>query len=710
MLPEIFTLKDDFPPVAYDEWRTLAEADLAGAPFEQKLVTRAYEGFDIQPLFTRRDHSGEGDPEGFPGWPPFVRGSQTLGVVASGWDLRQEHAHPDLATTSRAIFDDLQGGVTSLLVRLDFAARCGFDPDEPAAGELAGRDGVMAYHVDDLGAVLHGADLRQVGVALEAGAAFLPAAATLAAFWSRENVSLRHVRGAFNADPLAVLARDGELPMSPASALSQLADLALWTSIHCPQVTAVRAGTAPYHHAGATAVQDIAFGVASGIEYLRAMTGAGLDVDSAARQILFSISLGTHHFLGIAKLRAARRLWSRVVEASGGSPTAGAMQVHARTSKRVLTQRDAYVNILRNTAAVFAAGIGGAEVVTSVPFDAACGLPDDFSRRLARNTVLVLQDEAHLHRVIDPAGGSWYLDWLTDKIAEVAWGNVQEIERLGGMLAAMQSGWVAREIGSAFAPRAKDIARRKEGITGVSDFPDLREERIIHPPLDLAALRDAACLRVAGLRRESSALLKLKGLAADASDRTASAILAASAGASIGQLSAALGFHEEQRSAIAPLAPHAFAQPFEELRDASDEWQAKHGRRPGVFLANLGSAAHYTARAAYAKGFFEAGGFEVIGAGGAGGSGDVDAVARALAESGAKIAVICSSDKLYPEVVPQVAPRLKAAGARTVVLAGNPGANKESWQQAGVDRFIFVKCDVLATLREILCEQGVLSS
>jgi methylmalonyl-CoA mutase len=697
MLDPEFTLRDDFPPAGYDEWRALAVADLEGASFEQKLVTHTYEGIDVQPVYTRRDRPADPDPDGFPGLPPFVRGSEALGAVRTGWDLRPEHAHPDLALTNRAILDDLQGGATSLLLRLDAAARNGLDPDDPAATELAGRDGIMAYHADDLGAALANVHLDMIGVTLEAGAAFLPAAALLVALWRRQGVAPAAARGAFNADPLAVLVRDGQLPVPPAAALALMADLAAWTAKTYPHATAVRVGTAPYHHAGATAAQDTAFGIATAVEYLRAMTAAGLDVDGAARQILFSISLGTHHFLAVAKLRAARRLWSRVVEACGGSPGAGAMRVHARVSKRVLTLRDPYVNLLRNTVACFAAGVGGAEAITSVPFDAAAGLPDAQGRRIARNTVLVLQEEAHLHRVIDPPGGSWYLDWLTDQVADRAWGIFQEVERRGGMLRAIEAGWVAQQIESAFAPRAKNLARRKEGITGVSEFPNVGEAPVVRPAPDRITLRAAAVGRLTGARRSS---VSIDG------PNVAALVDAAEKGASIGQLARALGFHAEP-TLIPPLTPHPFAEPFEELRAASDSFLAARGRRPRVFLANMGSAAHHTARATYAKNFFEAGGFEIIGNNG---FRDADAAAKAFAESGATVAVICSSDKLYPEVVPLLAPKLKAAGARTVVLAGNPGANEAAWRGADVGRFIFIKCDVLATLREMLREEGVLAS
>jgi len=704
-LPKAFTIQDDFPPVGYEQWRAVVEESLQGAPFEKKLVTHTYEGIDIQPIYGR-ESGGAPDALGFPGVAPFVRGSHPLGAVRTGWDLRQEHAHPDLQVTNQAILADLAGGVTSVLLRLDAAARHSLDPDQGEAAELAGHDGVMAYCVEDLDAALADVQLDLVAVALDAGAAAIPAAAALAALWRRRGVSPQHARGAFNADPLAFLARNGELPQAPAAALSSLAEWAIWTADNYPHVTAVGVDTSPYHDAGATAAQDIAFGLATALEYLRAMTSAGMEIDTAARQILFRIGLGTHHFLAIAKLRAARRAWSRVMEASGAAPESGAMLIHARTSNRVLTQRDPYVNLLRNAVAMFAAGVGGANSLTSVPFDAMTGLPNDFGRRIARNTVLVLQEEAHLHRVIDPAGGSWFLDRLTAQLAEKAWEIFQQIERQGGMLAALRSEWIGQQIDAAYAPRAKDIARRKEGITGVSEFPDVGERPVAHVAPDLAALRAAASARVIAARTDGTEA-ELAGVrhAPESRDWCHDLVEAAAKGATLGRLARALGWHAAPAKRISPLVPRSFAEPFEELRDASDAWQAAHGQRPRVFLANLGPVAHHTARATYAKNFFEAGGFEVIGNDG---FPDAARAAAAFANSGAKLAVICSSDKLYPEFVPHIAPLLKKAGARTVVLAGHPGDNEQAWRAAGVDRFIFIKCDVLQTLRELLGEEGVL--
>ncbi|MGI9427109.1 MAG: methylmalonyl-CoA mutase family protein [Bythopirellula sp.] len=697
-----FTISDTFPPASYDEWRVLAEAALKGAPFEKKLVKHTYEGLQQQPVYTQDDLAGQTDGSGWPGSPPYVRGATPLGAVLAGWDFRQEYSLPDPIAANAAILADVRGGVTSIHLKLDSAARAGFDPDVDQAQDLAGRAGSMFYHLNDLEAATQEVSLAEVGVSLEAGAAFLPAAALMAALWQQRQLATDQVRGAFNADPFAELARQGILPYSLDSAMAQLSDLAGWTSANYPHATAVGVDTSPYHHAGATAAQDLAFAMATAVQYLRAMADAGMDINDAAQQILFRISLGTHQFLAIAKLRAGRRLWSRLVEACGGTPEAAAMKIHARISDRVLTRHDPYVNLLRNTVSVFAAGIGGADAITSVPFDYLSGATDGFSRRVARNTGLVLQEEAHLNRVVDPAGGSWYLESLTNQIAQQAWGIFQDVERQGGMLAALAGGWVAEQIEAARVPRDKDIATRKAGITGVSEFPDLSQEELCHATPNREELRKSASQRISKLRQDVGALSSLSS----ADHQTATLVAAAAEGASLGQLAVALGFQSDTTT-MSPLSAPRFAEPYEQLRDAVDAWRSSHKRRPCVFLANLGPIAHHTARATYSKSFFEAGGFEVVTNSG---FQNAAAAVEAFQQSGATIAVLCSSDKLYPDFVPEVAAELKAAGARSVVLAGKPGENESSWRAAGVDRFIYRSCNVLDTLRELLEEEGVLVS
>jgi methylmalonyl-CoA mutase len=555
-------LKTDFPAVEYQQWRSLVEAQLQGTTFEEALVTPTYEGIDLEPLYARGDEPAERGWPGLPGHPPFVRGPQAAGATPTGWDLRQQHAHPDLHISNQLIHEDVQGGVTSVLLRLDAAARAGLDPDDAAAAEHSGQDGIAAYHWEDLQTVLQDVDLANVPVAIDAGAAFLPAAAQLIALWHQRGLNANRARGALNADPFAALATAGLLPYSVESALSMLADLAAWTHQHCSEVTSVAVDTSAYHHAGATATQDIAIALATGVAYLRAMQQCGLSIDAAARQIQFRMSVDTQLFLSIAKLRAARCLWWQVIGSCGGSPAGGAMRLQVQTGQRVFTRRDPHLNLLRNTIGVLAAAMGGSEIITSIPFDTRFGLPDAFSRRLARNTPLILQDEAHLGWVMDPTGGSWYVEQLTRQIGQEAWRLFQDIQRRGGIMSALSTGLIAAQIEAVSACREQDIAQGRHVITGVTDFVDDQAPMPTPHIVDTDAIRTAAAARLAARRRESPALAAL----AAASDSAKATIDAAAQGASIGQLSRALRFYAETTT-IAPLTQTNLSDRFGDFVD-----------------------------------------------------------------------------------------------------------------------------------------------
>jgi len=381
----------------------------------------------------------------------------------------------------------------------------------------------------------------------------------------------------------------------------------------------------------------------------------------------------------------------------------------------VLTRRDPWVNLLRNTVCCFAGAVGGADAITTAPLDAAIGPSDEFSRHLARNTQTILLEESHLNRVIDPAGGSWFLERLTDQFAEYAWGLFQTIEGRGGMVRAAIEGWVAEQIRPVEAARERNLATRKQAVTGISEHPNVSEQPVVRPKPDRAKLRAEASARLVAWRRDhpgAEALAALAKVAAEPARApgalTEAAVKAVVAGATLGQLSAALAPAPDKGAPAhaLPLAIHPYAAAYEELRDATDRYTARTGARPQVFLANMGTPAECIARATYALNFFEAGGFGVVNNDG---FANPDAAVAAFRKSGAKIAVICSTDKKYATVVETTAPRLRAAGARTVILAGNPGANEAKYRAAGVDRFIFIRCDVLGMLHELLKEEGVLS-
>lgn len=713
MIARDFQLGDDFPPVDFATWRKAAEAGLKGISFEKKLISHTHEGIDLQPLYTEETAPTTGDPAGLPGFSPFIRGTRALGQALHGWDVRQQHTYPDPVEVNRLIRDDLEHGVTSIQLRFDAASSFGLDADDARAVDLWGRDGVMLYTAGDVDCALSGVLLDSPVVFLDTGGAFLPAAVLIVAAAARRGIAPDRLRGAFNADPLGALMRDGRLTVPVETALSHLGDLSAWTVRNAPGMRSVEVCTSPYHHAGATSVQDLAFLMATGLEYLRALTRAGLDVSTAASQFVFSDSLDCNFFRSIAKIRAARCLWAQVVAGCGGDAAAQRMYLRVRTSRRILTVRDPWVNMMRNTACTFAGAIGGADAITTVPFDAALEGGSELGRHNARSAQLVLREEANLHRVVDTAGGSWYLETLTRQLAERAWGLMQEIEKQGGMVRAALDGWVRSSIEATQAARKKNIATRLEPITGISEHPDIAESKVQHQPPDRAALAAAVRTRLATWRGEHPSHEAVHTLAEVAAagarspgELTAVAVRAAEAGATIGELAAALAAGAGKPAHVAPLAVHPYDQEFEELRDACDAWLAGRGSRPLVFLAGVGTIRDQIARMTYARNFFEAGGIATVSRDG---PANVDAVLESFQRAGAKIAVICSTDELYETIVEQLAPRLKAAGARTVVLAGHPGANEVRYRAAGVDRFIFVKCDVLDTLRVLLREEGVLS-
>lgn len=687
--------------VTYDAWRADVSATLQGAPFEKKLVTRTHEGFDLEPLYSP-DHPRKATPPGLPGVAPFVRHESPLGAVRAGWEVRQTYAHPSIEATSGEILEDLAGGVTGLHVCLHAALRAGADADEPAARPLVGVQGVAVSTTRDLDRLLTGVDLGKVAIALDAGANAIPAAAALIAVAKERGVPTSALRGTLCADPLGALARDGRLPTSLDRSFALLADLAAYTNLNAPGLRAVLVSTTPYHEAGAAAVDEVAFAIATGVEYLRRLVQAGLTVDVAARQLNFEISVACDTFTGIAKLRAARKLWCAVVAQSGGSSAAQAMVVHARGSERVLTKRDPWVNLLRATVEGFAAAAGGASSIGIPAFDQPVGPSDSLARRMARNTQIILRDESNLHRVIDPAGGSFFVEDLTETIARSAWARFQEMEGAKGMAAQLLSGAVLKRVAETASKRKQAVATRRDPITGVSEFANVREMPIVREPVNVDRVVAVASAALAEARRKQDQATHLPAKA-PLGNITAAAIVEAARSVTLGAISRALGGTEVPLVGT-PLPVLRTAQAFEDLRDASDENLSKTGHRPRVFLANIGPIPQHKPRATFATNFFAAGGFEVLENDG---FADADTAATAFAASQADVAIICSTDAVYPEVVPPLAKKLKAKGARVVVLAGRGGDLEASFKAAGVDTFIFMGCDVVSTLRNILATVGV---
>ncbi len=300
--------------------------------------------------------------------------------------------------------------------------------------------GLTFNSIEQMDALLSEVDLSRIPIAITGGPAFYSAAALFTALLEKRGIEPKNRKGSLNADPLGSLAAKGVGYRSAPVLLEQAAELACVAAKTTPGITALQVSTAAYDNAGATAVQELAAAIATGVEYLRACDAAGLTPEQSLSQIVFSLAVGSDQFLEIAKFRAIRALWNRVEEAVGVKASDRSIRVHARTSRRVLTKRDPWVNLLRTTIGCFSAAVGGADQITVLPFDDVVGPSDDFARRIARNTQIVMADEVHLGRVIDAAGGSFYVETLTRELAEMAWAAFQSIEAQGGMLAVLRSG------------------------------------------------------------------------------------------------------------------------------------------------------------------------------------------------------------------------------------------------------------------------------
>ncbi|WP_405700535.1 methylmalonyl-CoA mutase family protein [Streptomyces sp. NBC_00069] len=587
------SLAAEFPDATHEQWQRLVEGvlrksgkDVSGDAAEDALSTKLEDGLTTRPLYTAPETA---DETGFPGFAPFVRGGSPAGGAAGGWDVRQRYLGSDPARVNEAVLTDLENGVTSIWL------------------SLGGPGGLP---VDALPRAVDGVYLDLAPVSLDAGAQYADASRALLRLYAERGVAPEAARASLGADPLGHEARTGEV-----LELAGAVGLAREAAAHWPGVRALAVDALPYHEAGGSAAEELGLSLATGVAYLRALTGAGngssaLGVQAALGQLEFRYAATADQFLTIAKFRAARRLWARIAEACG-APEAGAQRQHAVTSPVMMTRRDPWVNMLRTTVACMAAGVGGADSVTVLPFDHELGLPDAFARRISRNTSTILLEESHLARVIDPAGGSYYVEQLTDELAHAAWEFFQEIEKAGGLAAALRSGLVADRLAATWAERSKKLAKRREPITGVSEFPLLSEK-----PLDREPAPAGPTGGLPRVRRDEA---------------------------------------------------------YEALRARSDAHLAATGNRPRIFLAALGPAAAHTARATFAANLFQAGGIEAVHDPV---SVDAATAAEAYAASGADgMAVLCSSDALYEEQAEAVAEALRAAGATTVFLAGKPGTS-----------------------------------
>ena len=606
-------LAGEFPALERDDWRALVDASLKGRSFET-LRTRTSDGIVIEPVYGPAEN------------PPVLPAAPAR-ATADAWTLVQRADMPDIAAANAQMLDDLTNGASGISVVL---------PGSISAGAA----GVAISDARSVQRLFEAVELDLIDVRLDAGRHGRDLALLVLDEYKRRRLDLSRCKLTLGLDPLGAFAHGGKV--TERGELSRrFGDMFRLTGKSDHRGPVAQADARVYHGAGCSEAQELGFALATAVEYLRMLEAGGIAPADAAARISMLLSADADQFVTIAKLRAARLLWARLQDVSELARTP--LTLHVETAARMMSKRDPHVNLLRTTTASFAAGIGGADSVTVLPFTHALGLPDGFARRMARNIQALLLEESRVGRVRDATAGSGHVEALTQDLARSAWQIFQAIEADGGMMTALVDGKVHAMIETVRIARDTDIARRKMPLIGVSEFPNLTEAPNKTLPMDVPK------------------------------DWTT------------GEVAPAVTMLTCDR-----LQQHRLGEGFEALRDASDAFLEQSGKRPTVFLATLGSPADFTVRATWMSNLLASGGIDVV-----------TGSPQDLSASKATIACICSSDALYADEAEAAARTLARHGAQHILLAGKPGQMQDQLTAAGVQQFVHAGQNVLTLLSEL---------
>ena len=598
-------LTSGFPANTREEWMTLVETVLKGQPFEKRLVRSTADGVAIQPLETADTTATACGP---------LFGPRD---IDRPWDLRCETTHPDPKAANRQILQDLEGGAASVLLKLD----------------PSGETGIAVGGSADLATALDGVYLELAPVALDAGFLGPQAADWLGELGKRApNAPL-----AFHMDPLSAFAASGACPGSIDSQITLAAQTGARWAVPYAKATFFLASGRVVHEAGGSEGQEIAFALSAAVAYAKALVEAGLSMSEAFGRIVLGLAAEETYFTGLAKLRATRRLWGQVTRACGVDLPA---KIEARSSRRMLSTLDPWVNLLRLSAAGFAAAVGGADAVILAPFTEPMGHPSELARRQARNTQLVLMEEAQLGRVSDPAAGAYSLETLTDGIARKAWAIFQEIEARGGVVKALEQGSIQSDAATVRARRNKDLSTRRQGVIGVNEFPLLTDQ-----PVDLEQVTP--------------------------SDFAKPSPSIASTGPD---------------SLCEPLTPWRAAEAYEHLRDRARQLSSP----PVAIVATLGSARDHAARAGFIDNALAAGGIATR-----------RVAVTDVSKDKTHLVVLCGADAVYETEGVEAVTRLRSAGAGRILIAGRP-SNLDALIAAGAGGALYLGGDLVSLLADCL--------
>jgi methylmalonyl-CoA mutase len=616
----------EFPPSSTVEWEDKIKADLKGADYDRKLVWKTDEGFDVRPYYREENLEQLGYLESLPGEFPFVRGGKT---DRNSWIIRQDIYPEEIAEANRQALEAIRNGANAI--------------------GLCVKSITTHKQMNEL---LNGIDLHSAGIHFYSSRSYPLTLELFLYELNHRDITGENVRGSLNFDPFGYLLLKGDFYVSRNSNMEEAEYLLTTVQKRLPEFKVITVNGHYFQDAGSTLVQELAFSLASANEYLGLLTDKGFSVDAVARRIMLSLATGPDYFLEIAKLRAARLLWAKILrEYHPEDPKSSSIYIHSSTAEWNKTIYDPYVNMLRTTTEGMAAAIGNADSVSLLPFDMPFKSPDEFSMRIARNQQLIFREEAHLDKTIDPSAGSYYIENLTHSIAFYAWKLFKEIEEKGGFSECIKAGFIQDEIEKNLRKREANFAQRKIVRIGTNQYPN---------PLESMADK---------LQPEK---------------------------VTVG---------EDAPSTYRKLKLNRDSLTFEKLRLATERFVMDGHRKPSVFLVPVGNVAMRRARAGFSTNFFGCAGYEIIDNNGFDSAAEG---ARAALATPSEIVVICSSDEEYPLLVPEICSAIKARNPGTfVIVAGYPKDLVESLKAAGVDDFIHVRSNLFETLQQYHQKLGI---
>lgn len=653
-------LFSEFPPVSREEWEEVIKNDLRGGNYKQKLNWNTGEGIDVLPFYRRQDLDVPRKP---------------ITTAGNDWEIRQPIRAQKISAANNIARKAVKNGAGALQFLIDIR-----QTDGALGGDL---HGTAIQNQGDFSALIDGLNLSEVALHFDSGLVSPILLAMLHNEVKQQEVEPRTVTGSLGYDPYAFAITNGQLSTRENAPVAEAQQMLQFCSENLPGIKCLSVDARPYHNAGATIVQELGYALATGSEYMATLSDGGHNTDTIASCIHFNFAVGSNYFLEIAKLRAARLLWRKILDAYQVDKTKQAY-VHTASSEWNKTLYDPYVNMLRSTTEGMSAAIAGADSITIQPFDASFREPDDFSRRIARNSQIILKEESYFHKVADPAAGSYYIETLTDKIADAAWNCFQEVETQGGILKSMRGGYIQTAIEESRNQRDMAIAQRERIFVGTNQYPNPDDEA----PGESSKPTPAASLKETN-----------KEVEIDRNRLIQSISNALEGGSALGDLVPAL--FDLTKLDVRIIRPYRGAQAFEELRQSTEA----HEKTPTVLTLPLGSKKMRKARSSFAVNFFGCVGYDIQEPLG---FESVDEAIDAVQKNHPDIVVLCSSDKEYEDLVPKLSKRLDSLDQKPItVLAGYPKDKVDEYSNNGIDEFIYSNCNVLETLQRFQQKLGI---